>query len=118
MNGISVHLLAYLHDPAEPELAAEMERTRADRVTRARRMVDLIAVDHPVDLGGGLGRGRARGDGRPPAHRRRDGGQGAVADRDEAFATVLHSGSGTTCGTTRRTRRSRCGWSAAPAACR
>ncbi len=47
VDGISVHLLSYLHDPAEPELAAEMERTRTDRVTRARRMVDLIAVDHP-----------------------------------------------------------------------
>jgi hypothetical protein len=42
----SVHLLAYLFDPDDPELAAETRRIRDDRVLRARAMVDRL-----VDLG-------------------------------------------------------------------
>jgi predicted metal-dependent phosphoesterase TrpH len=42
----SVHLLAYLFDPDDPELAAETHRIRDDRVLRARAMVDRL-----VDLG-------------------------------------------------------------------
>jgi 3',5'-nucleoside bisphosphate phosphatase len=90
-GGISVHLLSYLHDPAEPALAAEMERTRTDRLSRARRMVALIAVDYPltweevaarVGLGATVGR---------PHIADAMVGAGLVRDRDEAFATVLHS---------------------------
>src|SRR5690606_1195985 len=33
--GTGVHLLAYLHDPAHPDLLAETERTRDDRESRA-----------------------------------------------------------------------------------
>jgi predicted metal-dependent phosphoesterase TrpH len=39
----SVHLLAYLFDPDDPELAAELARIRDDRVLRARAMVDRLA---------------------------------------------------------------------------
>jgi 3',5'-nucleoside bisphosphate phosphatase len=39
----SMHLLAYLFDPDEPELAAETRRIRDDRVLRARAMVDRLA---------------------------------------------------------------------------
>ncbi|MET8406920.1 PHP domain-containing protein [Streptomyces sp. NPDC005195] len=39
LDGISMHLLAYLFDPAEPELLAERELIRDDRVPRARSMV-------------------------------------------------------------------------------
>ena len=42
----SMHLLAYLFDPGDPELAAETQRIRDDRVLRARAMVDRL-----VDLG-------------------------------------------------------------------
>lgn len=42
-DGHSVHMLAYLFDPAEPELAAEMARIRESRVSRARAMVDRLA---------------------------------------------------------------------------
>ncbi|MDN3352713.1 PHP domain-containing protein [Actinomadura sp. DC4] len=38
----SLHLLAYLFDPDEPELAAERERIRDDRVHRARGMVERL----------------------------------------------------------------------------
>ena len=39
----SLHLLAYLFDPDEPELAAERRRIRDDRAHRARGMVDRLA---------------------------------------------------------------------------
>lgn len=48
-GGISLHLLGYLFDPAEPELAAEIDRLRTDRVRRARVMVDkLVELGAPV----------------------------------------------------------------------
>jgi predicted metal-dependent phosphoesterase TrpH len=43
LNNRSVHLLAYLFDPDQPELAAELARIRDDRVIRARAMVDKLA---------------------------------------------------------------------------
>jgi predicted metal-dependent phosphoesterase TrpH len=49
MHGHSVHLLAYLFDPAEPDLAAELARLRDARLTRAREMVgQLQALGAPV----------------------------------------------------------------------
>ncbi|WP_298251626.1 PHP domain-containing protein [uncultured Arthrobacter sp.] len=47
-TGISVHMLSYLHDPLHPGLHAEIERSRTARLTRARRMVDLMSVDYPI----------------------------------------------------------------------
>jgi hypothetical protein len=91
-GGISVHLLSYLHDPDDPALAAELGRTRAERIGRARRMVELIAVDHPLtweDVVARVGPGATVG--RPHIA---DAlvAEGIVANRDEAFATLLHSG--------------------------
>jgi predicted metal-dependent phosphoesterase TrpH len=43
-DGRSVHLLAYLFDPAEPALAAELARVRAHRDDRARAIVDRLAT--------------------------------------------------------------------------
>ncbi|WP_027140441.1 PHP domain-containing protein [Pseudofrankia saprophytica] len=46
---ISLHVLAYLFDPDEPEFAAARAHLRDDRETRARRMVEMLAADgHPV----------------------------------------------------------------------
>jgi predicted metal-dependent phosphoesterase TrpH len=46
---ISLHLLAYLFDPAEPVFAAARTRVRESRLTRARQMVDKLRADgHPV----------------------------------------------------------------------
>jgi predicted metal-dependent phosphoesterase TrpH len=45
----SVHLLAYLFDAGDPDLAAELSRIRDDRVLRARAMVGRLA-----DLGVGI----------------------------------------------------------------
>ena len=39
----SLHMLAYLFDPGQPMLAAELTRIRDDRVLRARAMVDRLA---------------------------------------------------------------------------
>ncbi len=41
-DGFSVHMLAYLFDPAEPELARERELVRDDREPRARAMVTKL----------------------------------------------------------------------------
>src|SRR5690242_11509080 len=42
-GGRSLHMLAYLFDADQPELAAELTRIRDDRVIRARAMVDRLA---------------------------------------------------------------------------
>jgi predicted metal-dependent phosphoesterase TrpH len=48
-SGHSVHLLSYLFDPAEPELARETAAIRDSRLTRAQEMVGrLAAMDVPV----------------------------------------------------------------------
>jgi 3',5'-nucleoside bisphosphate phosphatase len=43
LGGRSVHLLAYLFDPADPSLSGETERVRNDRVYRARAMTGRLA---------------------------------------------------------------------------
>ncbi|MBD7995310.1 PHP domain-containing protein [Arthrobacter sp. Sa2CUA1] len=47
-DGISVHLLSYLHDPAHPGLLAEIAKSRSARLTRAERMVERLAEDYPI----------------------------------------------------------------------
>jgi len=46
LDGHSLHLLAYLFDPGQPELAEQIQRIRADRERRARAMVRAL-----IDLG-------------------------------------------------------------------
>ena len=46
LDGRSLHLLAYLFDPDDPDLAAQTQRIRDDRVLRAQAMVDRL-----IDLG-------------------------------------------------------------------
>jgi predicted metal-dependent phosphoesterase TrpH len=49
LDGISLHMLAYLFDPAEPELARERELVRDDRVPRAKAIVaKLVELGAPV----------------------------------------------------------------------
>lgn len=90
-QGLSVHLLSYLHDPDDPDLLEEINKARGARIDRARRMVELIAEDYPItwDLvgeqstpGATLGRPHIA-DALVAA--------GVVSDRSEAFATVLTS---------------------------
>lgn len=44
-EGISIHLLGYLQDPAAPGLLAELGRSRQSRQTRAQRIVELLSRD-------------------------------------------------------------------------
>ncbi|MGW5326948.1 PHP domain-containing protein [Streptomyces sp. NPDC004014] len=49
VDGVSMHMLAYLFDPEEPALLAERELVRDDRVPRARAMVaKLVELGVPV----------------------------------------------------------------------
>ncbi|MFE0037079.1 PHP domain-containing protein [Streptomyces sp. NPDC059015] len=51
-GGVGLHMLAYLFDPEEPELARERELVRDDRVPRARAMVGrLRELGVPVTWG-------------------------------------------------------------------
>lgn len=90
--GTGVHLLAYLHDPTHPDLLAETDRTRDDRTSRARRMVDLLGEDYPITWEDLLAQTRSGTTiGRPHIA---DAlvAAGVVPDRDEAFATMLRPG--------------------------
>ena len=90
-DGISLHLLAYLFDPSHTELAAEMSMALDDRVPRAKAIVaKLAAAGHPVtwelvldQLQDGATVGR-------PHIADTLVAAGVVADRNEAFTTLLH----------------------------
>ncbi len=85
LNDRSVHLLAYLFDPDQPELAAELARIRDDRVIRARAMVDKLAAlgvdiswDRVAAIAGPAVVGR-------PHIARAMAAAGAIAEPSEAF---------------------------------
>ncbi len=87
--GLSVHLLCYLHDPTFAPLNDEINRARDSRMTRAQRMVELLAEDYPIcwdDVLAQTGEGATVG--RPHLA---DAlvAAGVVADRSEAFASIL-----------------------------
>jgi predicted metal-dependent phosphoesterase TrpH len=91
-GGIGVHLLSYLHDPADAPLAAMFERSRGSRDQRARHMVERIAEDLPLtweDVLAQAGDGATIG--RPHIA---DAlvARGYAPDRSAAFGTILRSG--------------------------
>jgi predicted metal-dependent phosphoesterase TrpH len=85
LDAKSVHLLAYLFDPDDPELAAETRRIRDDRVLRARAMVDrLVELGVPItwdDVAALAGTGVV---GRPHIARAM-AASGAIASPEQAF---------------------------------
>jgi predicted metal-dependent phosphoesterase TrpH len=90
-HGVSVHVLSYLHDPAHPGLLEEIGRAREARLTRAERMVEILAEDYPITWlhvreqaahGATIGRPHIA-DALVAA--------GVVSDRSEAFANILTS---------------------------
>ncbi|HXO23635.1 MAG TPA: PHP domain-containing protein [Streptosporangiaceae bacterium] len=85
LDDTSLHLLAYLFDPDDPDLAAETARIRDDRVLRARAMVDrLIALGVPItwdDVAAIAGSGVV---GRPHIAQAM-AASGAIASPDQAF---------------------------------
>lgn len=90
----SVHVLAYLADPADAALAAECTRIRGDRIGRAERIVANIARDYDLHWDHVLA--QTAGDatvGRPHIA---DAliAQGIVRDRGEAFEGILHPRAG------------------------
>jgi predicted metal-dependent phosphoesterase TrpH len=88
-TGISVHLLSYLHDPEDPALCAEIERSRRSRLTRAQRMVEKLAEDFPITWGHVMQHSTPDATiGRPHIA---DAlvTLGAVADRSAAFTSIL-----------------------------
>src|SRR5262249_60675471 len=42
---VTLHLLGYLFDPADPAFVAERQRLRASRLERGRRIVELLQAD-------------------------------------------------------------------------
>ena len=44
-DGISLHLLSYLHDPDEPALSGKLRELRESRVGRAERMARMLEAD-------------------------------------------------------------------------
>jgi predicted metal-dependent phosphoesterase TrpH len=49
VGGVSLHLLGYLFDPADPNLCEQVRLLRTDRVRRARAMVDkLVQLGAPI----------------------------------------------------------------------
>ena len=91
--GMSVHLLSYLHDPEHPALAEELRRAREARTSRARRIVALLHGDFGLtweEVEAQTGPNAVVG--RPHIA---DAlvARGVVADRNAAFATLLHHGS-------------------------
>ena len=88
-QGVSIHLLSYLHDPANKALLAEINRARDSRVGRAQHMVERLAEDYPITWetvqeqvheGATVGR---------PHIADALVALGAVANRSEAFETIL-----------------------------
>ncbi|WP_422757178.1 PHP domain-containing protein [Paenarthrobacter sp. C1] len=90
-EGISVHLLSYLHDPAHEGLLEEITKSKDARLSRAEHMVTLLSEDYPltwddvihhVAPGATVGRPHIA-DALVAA--------GVVADRTEAFTSILTS---------------------------
>jgi 3',5'-nucleoside bisphosphate phosphatase len=94
VDGVSLHLLAYLFDPSDLELTAELEHAFDDRVPRAQAIVAKLAeAGHPVtwqqvldqtEVGATVGRPHIA-DALVAA--------GVVPDRSAAFNDLLHNGS-------------------------
>jgi predicted metal-dependent phosphoesterase TrpH len=91
VRGLSVHLLSYLHDPDDQALRAEVEETREVRLRRARRMVDLMSPDFGITWDDVLEQVHGSATVGRPHLADALVARGAVRDRDEAFATVLHA---------------------------
>ncbi len=47
-DGVTLHLLSYLHRPDDPGLLAAFERARDSRATRAHKMVERLSDDFPI----------------------------------------------------------------------
>jgi len=88
---ISLHVLGYLFDPDDPELREGRARLRDSRVTRARKIVELLASDdYPISWPQVEQLAATTSVGRPHIGRALVE-SGVVPDVDTAFRTLLSS---------------------------
>ena len=91
---IPVHLLGYLFDPEHPAIVAEQARLRTERHDRLRRMTRRMAeAGFPVDVDTVLGLLADGASAGRPHLARALVAAGVVGSVDEAFATLLYTGS-------------------------
>lgn len=86
----SVHVLAYLFDPASPALRAETDRIRDDRVGRAERIVRSIGRDYDLHWDDVLEQTTEDATVGRPHIADALVARGIVRDRTEAFDGILH----------------------------
>jgi predicted metal-dependent phosphoesterase TrpH len=86
----SVHVLAYLFDPADPALVAETNRIRDDRLGRAERIVGNIGRDYDLTWNDVLEQTKADATVGRPHIADALVARGIVRDRTEAFEGILH----------------------------
>lgn len=91
-EGVTVHILAYLFDPHHEVVERHTSRTLANRLARIEEMVDALSKDYAITLDDVLAQSHGVSIGRPHVA---DAlvAKGIVADRAEAFATILRKGS-------------------------
>ena len=90
MQYASVHLLAYLFDPADSELLAEMTRVRAARLRRAEQMVARIGVDYDLSWDDVLAQTTPDATVGRPHIADALVARGHALNRSAAFADILH----------------------------
>ena len=91
-NGISVHLLSYLHDPDHEALVLQNAEVQAARTARAQEMVERLARDYPITWEDVLAQTEPGTTiGRPHIA---DAlvALGYLSDRSAAFTSILHPG--------------------------
>ena len=86
----SVHLLAYLFDPADPGIIAETARIRQARLTRAEQMVERIGEDYELTWDDVLAQTTEGATVGRPHIADALVARGLVLTRSEAFAGILH----------------------------
>lgn len=90
LDGRSVHLLAYLFDPDDASLRAQMDDVRGDRMGRAERIVANISRDYDLGWDDVVAQTRTGATVGRPHIADALVAAGIVADRGEAFAGILH----------------------------
>jgi len=89
-DGISVHLLSYLHDPDDGALLAEARAARESRIQRARRMVANIGRDYELTWHDVEQEAAEKATVGRPHIADALVVRGHVPDRSAAFAEILH----------------------------
>jgi 3',5'-nucleoside bisphosphate phosphatase len=90
LDGASVHVLAYLVDPAHPGLLDETARIREERLTRAESMVGRISRDYDLSWDDVLAQTTPGATVGRPHIADALVARGHVADRSAAFESILH----------------------------